>query len=121
MIDPFLSADDYHVQISAVRAIDQINANDSKERLIEFIESDRVGFAKVMAVWGLEHLSAVEYTERLKAFMKNGKDEETGFGGNLMDPRVGTKFPESVKASVAALLDKWKDQSSNKPDAGDGK
>lgn len=120
LIDPFLSADDYHVQISAVRAIDQINGNDSKKRLIEFIESDRVGFAKVMAVWGLEHLGAVEYIGRLEAFMKNGKDEETGFGGDLMDPRVGTQFPESVKASVIDLLNKWKDESSNKPDTGDG-
>ena len=114
LIDPYLSTDDYHVQISAVRAIGRINTNDSKRRLIEFIESDRVGFAKVMAVWGLERLNAVEYKGHLNAFLKNGKDEETGFGNSIMDPRVGTHFPRSVKAAVEDLLIKWKNESSNK-------
>lgn len=121
LIDPFLSADDYHVQISAVRAIDQINSNETKKRLIRFIEEDRTGFAKVMAIWGLKHLGAVEYKGRLEAFMKNGKDEETGFGGNIMDPRVGTRFPASVKASISVLLDDWKDESYSRPDIADDK
>ena len=109
LIDPFLSADDYHVQISAVRAIGQINAVESKKRLIEFVESDRVGFAKVMAIWALDGLNAREHEERLKVFVRNGTDEQTGFGGDIMDPRVGTRFPESVKSAVTDLLDKWND------------
>lgn len=35
-------------------------------------------------------------------------DQETGFGGNIMDPRIGTYFPESVKDSIKVLLDEWR-------------
>lgn len=113
LIEPFLTADDYHVQISAARAIALFNTTEAKDRLMKFIENDQFGFAKIMAVWGLEHHNAVEYAERLEVFMNIGQDEETGFGGDFMDPRVGTDFPESVKSAVANLLDKWKNESSN--------
>ena len=117
-IDPFLKADDFHVQISAVRAISRITSDGVKKRLIEFIEADRRGFAKVMAVWGLEDLDAREMEARLKKFVNEGKDEETGFGGNLMDPRVGTHFPKSVKTAVERLLAVWAGDPAAKPARG---
>jgi hypothetical protein len=45
---------------------------------------------------------------RLEAFVKTGADQETSFGGDIMDPRVGTYFPESVKDSIKVLLDEWR-------------
>ena len=67
-----------------------------------------MGFAKVMCVWGLKRLNAKGMISRLEAYLKTGADQETGFGGNIMDPRVGTYFPESVKASIKELLHDWR-------------
>jgi hypothetical protein len=76
---------------------------------MKFIEGKNgVGFAKVMCVWGLKRLNARGMIPRLEAFVKTGADQETGFGGDIMDPRVGTYFPESVKDSIKVLLDEWR-------------
>jgi len=61
----------------------------------------------VMCVWGLKRLLAREMIPRLEAFLKRGENQEAGFGGNIMDPRVGTFFPSSVKEAIAALLAEW--------------
>jgi hypothetical protein len=104
---PFVHSDNYHVQISACRAVSAIDSPASRELLMKFIESKGTGFAKVMCVWGLKRLKAKDMIPRLQAYLKNGDDQETGFGGNIMDPRVGTFFPDSVKASVRILLGEW--------------
>lgn len=44
---------------------------------------------------------------RLEAFVKTGIDQETGFGGSIMDPRVGTMFPDSVKEAIKHSLGEW--------------
>ena len=75
---------------------------------MKFIEGKGVGFAKVMCVWALKRLNAKGMIPRLEAFLKTGTDQETGFGGDIMDPRVGTYFPESVKDSIKVLLDDWR-------------
>jgi hypothetical protein len=108
MLIPFLESKGYHAQISASRAISRINSPQAKEALMKFIEGKGFGFAKVMSIWGLKRLNAKEMKPRLETFLKSGKDEETGFGGSIMDPRVGTFFPSSVKESVKALLTEWK-------------
>jgi len=106
---PFTESDNYHVQISACRAVSRIDSPSSRELLMKFIEGKNgVGFAKVMCVWGLRRLNAKGMIPRLEAFVKTGADQETGFGGDIMDPRVGTYFPESVKDSIKGLLEEWK-------------
>ena len=107
LLTPFVNSDDYHVQISACRAVGRIDSPSSRELLMKFIEGKGVGFAKVMCVWGLKRLNAKEMISRLEAYLKTGADQETGFGGNIMDPRVGTNFPDSVKASIKELLHDW--------------
>ena len=104
---PYVNSDSYHVQISACRAVSRIDSPASKELLMKFIEGKGAGFAKVMCVWGLKRLNAREMIPRLEAFLKTGTDQETGFGGSIMDPRVGTLFPDSVKGSIKQLLDEW--------------
>ena len=74
---------------------------------MKFIEGKGTGFAKVMCVWGLKRLKAREMIPRLKTFMDRGEDQRTGFGGSIMDPRVGTFFPASVKAAAWELLNEW--------------
>ena len=108
LLIPFVETDDFHVQISACRAVSRIDSPSSRELLMKFIEGKGVGFAKVMCVWGLKRLNAKGMISRLEAYLKSGADQGTGFGGNIMDPRVGTYFPESVKASIKELLNDWR-------------
>ena len=107
LLMPFVNSGNYHVEISACRAVSRINSKESKEVLMKFIEGKGFGFAKVMSVWGLQRLNAREMIPRLDAFVKTGIDQETGFGGSIMDPRIATMFPDSVKEAVKHLLSEW--------------
>lgn len=107
LLEPFITFSEPQVQTSAARAIGRLRSKESQERLMKFIESDGAGFAKVMCVWALADQDARQLSPRLQAFEKKGKDQETGFGGSIMDPRVGTFFPSSVKGAVRELLAKW--------------
>ena len=104
---PFLESKTIHAQISACRAVSAIDSAAARETLMKFIEGKGFGFAKVMCVWGLKRLNAKEMTQRLKSFVSDGEDNKTGFGGNIMDPRVGTYFPGSVKGAIQQLLNEW--------------
>lgn len=108
LLEPFLRAESSHHQISAVRALSRIDTPAARARLFAFLTEDREGFAKVMAVWGLRRLDAREFLERLVAFIPNAATEKTGFGGSIMDPRVGTRFPASVKAAAEELVARWR-------------
>ena len=105
-----------NTQISAVRALSRIATEPARARLFAFLTGDGTNFAKVMAVWGLRRLGAREYLDKLAAFLAKAPEAETGFGGSIMDPRVGTRFPRSVKAAVQALVDEWR-----KPAKGEGR
>jgi len=115
LLEPFLRHDSYHVQISAVRALARIDTEEARARLFAFLTGGGEGFAKVMAVWGLRQLGAREYKDKLKAWLPEAPEEETGFGGGLMDPRIGTRFPRSVKAAVEELLAEWEKPPAEKP------
>lgn len=108
LLEPFLESSGAHVQISAARALSRINTDAAKQRLVAFIEADRDAFAKVMAVWGLRRLNATGQAERLKKYVASSNKETCGFGGSIMDPRVGTRFPGSVKGAIRRLLEEWK-------------
>lgn len=104
---PFVNSDSFHVQVSACRAVSRIDSTASRELLMKFIEGNGSSFAKVICVWGLRRLKAREMITRLNAFLNKGVDQEAGFGGSIMDPRVGTNFPDSVKDSIEQLLSEW--------------
>ncbi len=107
-LEPFLKSDDGHVQISAARALSAVDSPEGRARLLAFVKDDsRLAFARVMAVWGLRRLDARDQAEALLAYLPQASTEETGFGGNIMDPRVGTAFPESVKVAIEDLLKSW--------------
>ena len=117
LLVPFVNSGNYHVEISACRAVSRINSKESKEVLMKFIEGKGSGFAKVMSVWGLQRLNAKEMRPRLEAFVQSGIDQETGFGGSIMDPRVGTIFPSSVKDAIKYLLNEWRKPAADKKPA----
>ncbi len=107
LLEPFLRHDGYHVQISAVRAMSAIKTEKAKQRLVEFIRGNGNSFAKVTAVWGIKRLNAKEHMPALLEYSGKAPDEEAGFGGSIMDPRVGTHFPSSVKTAVEELASEW--------------
>lgn len=107
LLEPFLSFDDRFVQISAVRALGHLDTMDARERMMAFLEGENHGFARVLATWALHKYDAREFLARLKRFYPSAPTGETGFGGNIMDPRVGTRFPGSVKIAVAELIKEW--------------
>ena len=107
-LEPFLASEDGHVQISAARALSAVDSPAGRARLLAFVQDDtRLGFARVMAVWGLRRLDAREHAEALRAYLPSASTDDTGFGGNIMDPRVGTAFPDSVHAAIQELLASW--------------
>ena len=108
LLEPFLATDGRFVQISAVRAEGRFDTPAARRRLLTFLENDKnSNFARVLAVWELRRRGARELLPALKAFLPKASEEETGFGGNIMDPRVGTQFPGSVKSAVAELIAEW--------------
>jgi hypothetical protein len=107
LIEPFLKCDDYHVQISAVRALGGIDSRAARERLLAFLEGNGEGFAKVMAIWALKRQNARDCLPKLKELQPKAPEDRVGFGGNLMDPRIGTHFPSSVKSAIDGLMAEW--------------
>lgn len=91
----------------AARALAGIETPSARERLFRFLKGDGVGFAKVMAVWGLKRQGARDYLSRLKALQEKAPEDPVGFGGNLMDPRIGTMFPTSVREAIKDLVAEW--------------
>ena len=104
---PFLNAkDNFHAQVSAIRALSAYNTEDSKKELLAILsESDQSGFVKVMAVWALGDLRTVDIKQKLSSLLSNAPDESNGFGGNIMDSRVCTRIP-TVKDAIEELISK---------------
>jgi hypothetical protein len=46
--------------------------------------------------------------DRIVAYLPDAPSEETGLGMNIMDPRIGTVFPGSLKEALTELVADWK-------------
>ena len=108
LLDPFLRASGFHVQLSAVRALAGIPGEPSQSRLLEFLTGDHPPVAKVLAVWGLRDQDARSLAPALEPLLATMSTEECGLGIKLMDPRIGTAFPESAHEALEELLEGWK-------------
>jgi hypothetical protein len=104
-IRPFFEDDNnLHNRISAARALVTCNSTETQELLLKKIGSkENDNFTKVMCIWTLAELKPKELKSSLKKLVKTASEEETGFGGNIMDPRVGTHFP-NVKQALEELI-----------------
>lgn len=101
-IEKFAKSDNFHSKVSSVQLISLLDNKKTKEFLFEFIQSeDNENFEKVIAIRSLKKIGGKEYTAKLLGIADKLSDEETGFGGNLMDPRVGTSFPSPRQAAKA--------------------
>jgi len=103
LITPYIGCDNFHSQVSAVRALIAQTHDETVNKLVDLIAGDEEDFVKVIAVWTLQELDHKSVADRLAEITKSASGERTGFGGNIMDPRVCTRFP-SVKGALDKLL-----------------
>ncbi len=95
----FIESDNFHSRVSALQLLSNSDNKKTKEYLFDFIKNEEnENFEKVIAIWSLNKMGRKEYKDKLIAIAENLSDEETGFGGNIMDPRVGTYFPSPKRA-----------------------
>lgn len=99
LIEKFANSDNFHSKVSSVQLMSLLDDQETKEFLFEFIQSENnENFEKVIAIWSLKKIGGKEYKDKLIGIADLLSDEETGFGGNLMDPRIGTSFPSPREA-----------------------
>lgn len=104
LLERFLTKPDVHVQISALRALAGSSRSDKADRLIRFVEDNNATMpARVVAVLLLKEIGAHQIKERLQAYASQASEEQTGLGIALMDPRIGTQFPSSLKQAVRVV------------------
>jgi len=100
-LERFLDKKDVHVQMSALRALAVSGSADTAERLMRFVEDDKRELAaRILAVKLLEQIGVGKMRPRLLAYSTKASEEESGLGINLMDPRIGTNFPSTLKAAL---------------------
>lgn len=104
----FSEFDNFHSRISAIRAMYNVENEKAIKYLLEYIiDKEKEEFSQVIAIWTLWKMEDSKVQKRLKAMVKNLSEEETGFGGNIMDPRVCTHFP-NPKLAVMELVENKK-------------
>ncbi|GAB0157092.1 hypothetical protein CHRYSEOSP005_23610 [Chryseobacterium sp. Alg-005] len=95
----FAKSGNFHLRVSALQLMGNYNTKQSKDFLLNSVQDKNVdNFEKVIAIWAIKKSNDKEYVQKLKLLKKNLSTEETGFGGNIMDPRVGTYFPDPRQA-----------------------
>ena len=107
-IIPFLSSENFHAQVSAVRALASSKEAKSLELLIDLLKDSSTGdFCKTLAIETIQKKEWRQFRKQLQKIGRKLSDESTGFGGNLMDPRVCTTI-DSPKQAIYKLLGKKK-------------
>jgi len=101
-IMPFLNdTSNFHNQVSAARALILYNTVECKQELLKVIsDTTRNHFVQVLCVWTLSEFKPVELKNQLIKISESASSQENGFGGNIMDPRVCTDFPDVKKAII---------------------
>jgi hypothetical protein len=102
---PFLhDTANWHNQVSAARALISYNTPECKQELLKVIsEPGRKPFVQVICIWTLQEFKPKELKEQLAKIKETASTEDNGFGGNIMDPRVCTHFPQ-VKTAIEKLI-----------------
>ncbi|MCW3072788.1 MAG: hypothetical protein JWO44_2678 [Bacteroidetes bacterium] len=102
---PFLNdTANFHNEVSAARALIAYNTPETKKELMNVIrDTARSQFLQVICLWTLTEFKPKELKEELTKIKATAPDEDLGFGGNIMDPRIGTYFP-SVKEALEKLI-----------------
>lgn len=105
VLQPFLESEFFHVQTSAVRALWASDITDREKRVVSFIKSaEKDGMARVMAIILLNNSPSKNTIETLQQYIEKAPEEEVYLGGDIMDPRIGTWYPASVKEAIKWFL-----------------
>lgn len=99
----FANSDNFHSQVSALRAFNLLESEAAKTYLLQYIQDEENdNFTKVIAIWSLWKIGNESIHDQLSEMKSKLSEEDTGFGGNIMDPRVCTHFP-SPKSAIEEL------------------
>lgn len=108
-IEPFLKNDFFHQQISAVRALSVSNDPGRDERIVRFVKDDtRIGCARAMAIMLAIEQRNEAVMAKLRSYKPVDPETETILPINIMDPRIGTTFPDTLGKALAELKPKKK-------------
>jgi hypothetical protein len=102
---PFFSdSENFHHRVSASRALVAYNTDETVDLLLKKVATNKDDdFVTVICIWTLREFKPSKKKKELKRLVKNSSREITGFGGNIMDPRVGTSFP-TVNGALEGLI-----------------
>ncbi len=102
---PFLyNTSNYHIQISAARALASCNTDDCKITLMNFIaDSVQAPFTQTICVYSLAYMKPAALKAELVLLKEKASNARGDFGESLMDPRICTSMP-SPKEALANLL-----------------
>jgi len=108
-LQPFLDSDFFHVQVSAVRALSVSSSPTKHKELLEYaLNQEKEGIARVMAIIMLNKLSSYDQASELANHLSSLSEQEVYLGANIMDPRVGTWYPRSVKMAAEWFVNQAK-------------
>lgn len=97
----FANSDNFHSQVSALRAFNLLKSEAATTCLLEYIQDEENdNFTKVIAIWSLWKIGDKDIHDQLSELKSELSEEDSGFGGNIMDPRVCTHFPSPKDAIV---------------------
>lgn len=100
-LERFLTLPDMHVQLSALRVLAAGPRADKAARLMRFVEDEKASLtARILAAGLLKEIGAREMKQRLLDYAVRASEEEAGLGIALMDPRIGTNFPATLREAV---------------------
>jgi hypothetical protein len=100
-LERFLAKPDTHVQMAALRALAASANSDNAERLMRFVEDEQGTLnARTLAAVLLADMGARQMKQRLQDYAPRASTEETGLGIKIMDQRIGTNFPHTLKDAV---------------------
>lgn len=101
VLNPFLTSQFFHAEISAVRALSVASGTGRAKQLVSFIKSGKSSdVAKVMAIIMLKNQNEKNINHSIVEYYNQASESEVSLGGNIMDPRVGTWYPSSVKKAI---------------------
>ena len=104
----FLDSAFFHVQISALRYVGSSNRPDRYSVISTFVcDPSKTALARIVGVIVLEENDARSEKSALVACRANLKSDDVSLVRGLMDPRVGTRFPNNLGQAADSLLERW--------------
>jgi hypothetical protein len=94
----------FHHRVSASRALAASNNQKTIKTLVNKIAVNKDDdFTTVICIWTLKELKPKDIKKDLQKLIAKASTKGNGFGGNIMDSRVGTDFP-TVKRALEELI-----------------